>query len=106
MEKLDLKANLAILTGDWGKHESDWFKHNGVEIAVQALGRAIEAEAVIKDLRSVLYAIEIDSKGLKCTCGGSLNLANSGYCEVCKIQHDLHCAKQITSEAKEVMDNG
>ncbi len=43
----DLKADLGMLTGDWGVHESDWFKENGVAISAHALERAIKAETLV-----------------------------------------------------------
>jgi hypothetical protein len=39
-----------MLTGDWGRHEADWFRKNGIEIAVHALKRAIKAEALVEKL--------------------------------------------------------
>ena len=46
----DFKADLAILTsGQWGRHEEDWFKNNGVEIAVSAIERADKYEALARE---------------------------------------------------------
>jgi|LSQX01.2.fsa_nt_gb hypothetical protein len=49
-DKRDLQADLEMLTGDWGRHEADWFRKNGIEIAVHALKRAIKAEALVEKL--------------------------------------------------------
>lgn len=50
MGKRDLKADLAGLTGDWGVHESDWFRANGVEIAKHAIERVLYMEELVKEL--------------------------------------------------------
>ena len=50
MNKRDLKADLASLTGDWGVHENNRFRANGVEIAEHAIERAFELEEANKTL--------------------------------------------------------
>ena len=47
MEKRDLNSDLKMLMGEWGPHESDWFRANGVEIAAHAIERAMQAERAL-----------------------------------------------------------
>ena len=62
MMKRDLKADLAILTGDWGVHENDWFRANGVEIAEHAIERALEIEEELTRCGNTLVELTIALK--------------------------------------------
>jgi len=57
MKKRDLKADLEILTGDWGAHESDWFRDNGVAIATHAIERALRAEKALDGLADAVMKL-------------------------------------------------
>ena len=121
MMKRDLKADLAILTGDWGVHENDWFRANGVEIAEHAIERALEieeeltrcgntlveltialkndrkradkAEALARELVAALQGVSgmLDYATGECRCG---------VCEYCNVQKR---ADKALAKAKEVL---
>ncbi len=61
-----------------------------------AIERAMRAERAVKELKTIIYAIKMDSQSLKCTCGNENGrLEKSGFCEKCKVVLDIHCAEQV-----------
>jgi hypothetical protein len=93
MVKRDLKADLASLTGDWGVHENNWFRANGVEIVEHAIERAIKAEELARELVEALKHIERLAElarsrsrypGAVMSCGAEIRLAVEGALEKAK----------------------
>jgi hypothetical protein len=58
----DLESDLDMLTGHWGMHEADWFRENGIEVAIYGIEKALEYKANNKRLLNMLKRVYMVSK--------------------------------------------
>ena len=76
------KLILASLTGDWGVHENNWFRANGVEIVEHAIERAIKGRTrpeIVEALKHIERLAELARSrsrypGAVMSCGAEIRL--------------------------------
>ncbi len=113
----DFKADLAILiSGQWGRHEEDWFKNNGIEIAVSAIEQALSEkeradkyEALVHELTEALQLYEsweakvIMDNSLWQSASGLPFITQEVWDELVAIQTERN---KVLHKAKEVLGDG